>query len=141
MAAVCSFPDIESAVMTTVQTLQLGIPMGKIEFLDDTAIKTSNSCSNLNYPLLPTLFMEFSGSPLSVEEQSVLVSRYQIVNYIDTIYFLPILRIQHFNDCISICVQNSQAVSRRPAPCSSTLHPRTRVKNDILPKYQYTQSS
>ena len=108
MAAVCSFPDIESAVTTTVQTLQLGIPMGKIEFLDNVAIKTSNSCSNLNYPLLPTLFMEFSGSPLSVEEQSVLVSRYQIVNYIDTIYFLPILRIQHFNNCISICVQNSQ---------------------------------
>ena len=64
---------------TTIQTLQSGIPIGKIEFLDDLSIKAANSFANLNYPLLPTLFMELSGSPQSVEEQTALVSMYQIV--------------------------------------------------------------
>ncbi len=69
----CSFPDVESAVMTTVQTLQSGIPIAKMEFLDDVSMKAANLYSNLNFPLLPTLFMEFSGSSQSVEEQAELV--------------------------------------------------------------------
>ena len=76
IAAVCSFPDIKSAIDTTVQTLQLGIPVAKMEFVDGDSMKAYNSYSGLDFPVLPTLFMEFSGSPQSVEEQTSLVSEF-----------------------------------------------------------------
>ena len=70
VAAVCSFPTVEDAVNTTVEILQAGIPVCKIEFLDEIALEAVNKFSKLDYPVAPTLFLEFVGSPQSVEEQT-----------------------------------------------------------------------
>ena len=79
IAAVCGFPSIESAVNTTVEVLQTGIPVARIEFLDELSLEAANQFSHLDYPVKPTLFLEFTGSPQSVEEQTDIVSKYIIL--------------------------------------------------------------
>ena len=70
----CSFPSIKSAVDTTVEILQAGIPVARIEFLDDLSMDAANKYSHLDLPVAPTLFLEFVGSAQSVEEQANVVS-------------------------------------------------------------------
>lgn len=73
-AATCRFPDIESAVRTVITTIQLGIPVARIELLDEVQIGAVNRFSKLSYPVLPTLFFEFHGlSDRDVTEQAELV--------------------------------------------------------------------
>ena len=68
-AAVCPFATLEGAVQTVMTTIQLGIPVARIELLDEAQIDASNRYSRLNYPAKPTLFFEFHGtSPESVAE-------------------------------------------------------------------------
>jgi D-lactate dehydrogenase (cytochrome) len=69
-AAVCSFPSIDDAVTSVIATIQSGIPVARIELLDDTTMKGVNSFSKTDYPVSHTLFYEFHGSETSVEEQS-----------------------------------------------------------------------
>uniref|UniRef100_A0A8C0H2I4 D-lactate dehydrogenase (cytochrome) n=1 Tax=Chelonoidis abingdonii TaxID=106734 RepID=A0A8C0H2I4_CHEAB len=69
VAAVCAFPSVHAAVGCTVQVLQAGIPVARIEFLDDVMMAACNRFSGLSYAVSPTLFLEFHGSPGSVEEQ------------------------------------------------------------------------
>lgn len=76
VAAVCSFPTVEDAVNTTVEILQAGIPVCKIEFLDEISLAAANRFSKLDYPVAPTLFLEFIGSPQSVEEQASMASKH-----------------------------------------------------------------
>lgn len=64
----CPFPSLRAAVDTTVDMLAAGIPVGRIELLDEMSIAASNDYSKLNLPVVPTLFLEFSGSAASVEE-------------------------------------------------------------------------
>lgn len=64
--------------MTTVMILQLGIPVGRIEFLDDTSVLAANKFSKLDYSVCPTLFIEFSGSPMSIKEQIEIVGKCSI---------------------------------------------------------------
>lgn len=61
-AAVCSFPDIASAASTVIATIQLGIPVARIELLDEAQIAAINRYSKCDYPLAPTLFFELQGS-------------------------------------------------------------------------------
>lgn len=68
-AAVCSFPDLESAVNTVILTIQSGVPVARIELLDDVQMDACNKYSDLDYPVLPTLFFEFHGSEKGVVEQ------------------------------------------------------------------------
>jgi len=68
-AAVCSFPDMESAVNTVILTIQSGIPIARIELLDDKQMDACNRYSGLDYPVQPTLFFEFHGSERGVVEQ------------------------------------------------------------------------
>ncbi|KAL8194681.1 UNVERIFIED_CONTAM: hypothetical protein K2H54_029032 [Gekko kuhli] len=68
-AATCAFPSVQAAVDSTVQVLQAGIPIARIEFLDEVMMVACNRYSGLSYPELPTLFLEFHGSEQSVEEQ------------------------------------------------------------------------
>jgi D-lactate dehydrogenase (cytochrome) len=72
-AAVASFPTIEDAVNTVIQTIQSGIPVARIELLDDVQIDAVNKYSKLDYPVLSTLFFEFHGTAASVAEQADLV--------------------------------------------------------------------
>ena len=58
---------------TVIQTIQLGIPVARIELLDDVQMDSVNKYSNLNYPVKDTLFMEFHGTENGVKEQSQLV--------------------------------------------------------------------
>ena len=60
---------MRAAVDTTVEMLVAGIPVGRVEFLDEVSIAASNHYSKLDLPVAPTLFLEFSGSSASVEEQ------------------------------------------------------------------------
>lgn len=69
VSAVCSFSSVQAAVDSTVQILQCGIPIARIEFLDDVMIDACNRYSKLSYPVSPTLFLEFHGSERSLEEQ------------------------------------------------------------------------
>ncbi len=72
-AAVCSFPSLEGAVKTVTQTIQMGIPVARIELLDEFQMDAINRYSDLSYPVQPTLFFEFHGSENAVREQAELV--------------------------------------------------------------------
>ncbi|CAL9697060.1 unnamed protein product [Knipowitschia caucasica] len=69
VSAVCNFPSVQAAVDSTVQILQTGVPIARIEFLDDVMIDACNRYSSLSYPVSPTLFLEFHGSENSLKEQ------------------------------------------------------------------------
>lgn len=69
-SAVCSFDTLDGAVNTVVETIQLGIPVARVEILDDVQMRAINRWSKLNYPEKTTLFFEFHGSERYVQEQS-----------------------------------------------------------------------
>jgi len=69
-AATCSFPSIEAAVLTTIQIIQMGIPIARVELIDANAVRMVNAHSKLTLPEQPMLLMEFHGSPASVKEQA-----------------------------------------------------------------------
>jgi D-lactate dehydrogenase (cytochrome) len=72
-AAVCSFDSLEGAVKTVIQTIQLGIPVARIELLDDVQMDSVNRYSKLSYPVKDTLFVEFHGTGAGVREQAEMV--------------------------------------------------------------------
>jgi D-lactate dehydrogenase (cytochrome) len=61
-AAVCGFDSMEGAVRTVITTIQLGIPVARLELLDELQIEAVNRYSHLSYPLKPTLLCEFHGT-------------------------------------------------------------------------------
>ena len=69
-SAVCHFPTLEEAVAAVIATLQIGVPVARIELLDETAMKAAASYSGLDYPIAPTLFFEFHGSGSAVEDNA-----------------------------------------------------------------------
>ena len=68
-AAIVNFPDIRSASEATILTIQMGIPVARIELVDRAYIKAINAYSKTSYPELDTLFLEFHGSSISVADQ------------------------------------------------------------------------
>jgi D-lactate dehydrogenase (cytochrome) len=69
-AAVCSFATLGGAVDTVITTIQMGIPVARIELLDEVQMDAINRYSKLDYPVQPTLFLEFHGSAASAAEQA-----------------------------------------------------------------------
>jgi D-lactate dehydrogenase (cytochrome) len=68
-AAVCSFPSIEAAVNTTIQIIQMGVPIARCELLDANAVRAVNRHDKLTLREGPMLLMEFHGTPAGVAEQ------------------------------------------------------------------------
>jgi D-lactate dehydrogenase (cytochrome) len=69
-AAICHFPSIDAAVRTTIQIIQMGVPIARCELLDAHAIRGVNKHSKLSLREAPMLLMEFHGSPAGVQEQA-----------------------------------------------------------------------
>ncbi|OSQ51466.1 FAD-binding oxidoreductase [Marivita geojedonensis] len=69
-AATCAFPDIASAVDTVILAIQMGLPMARIELLDEVQMKGMNIYNpDMGLPEVPHLFLEFHGSEAGVAEQ------------------------------------------------------------------------
>ena len=69
MAAVCSFESIAQAVSTTIEIIQMGIPIARVELIDARSVAMVNRHANLSLKEAPLLLMEFHGSPTGVQEQ------------------------------------------------------------------------
>jgi D-lactate dehydrogenase (cytochrome) len=66
----CPFPSVEAACNAAIATIQSGIPVARIELLDDVQVKACNAYSKLGLPETPMLFLEFHGTQAGVAEQS-----------------------------------------------------------------------
>lgn len=69
-AAVCSFPNVDAAVACVIETIQLGVPVARIELLDEVEMGAVVRRAELPYAVAPTLFLEFHGSTAGVVEQA-----------------------------------------------------------------------
>ena len=69
-SASCSFSNIFNACAAVIDTIQFGIPVARIELLDELTVKAVNSHSGLTLPESPLLLLEFHGTAASVSEQS-----------------------------------------------------------------------
>ncbi len=69
-AAICHFPSIDAAVHTTIQIIQMGVPIARCELLDANAVRAVNKHSKLTLREAPMLLMEFHGSAAGVKEQA-----------------------------------------------------------------------
>ncbi len=69
-ASRCSFPTVEAACNTVISTLQIGLPVARIELMDPDAVAGVNAYSNLSLPETPLLLVEFHGTPANVAEQA-----------------------------------------------------------------------
>ena len=69
-----TFPSIKDATEAVIMVIQSGIPVARIELLDEEQVKACNAYSKLDLPEEPLLLLEFHGSEASVKEQSELFS-------------------------------------------------------------------
>ncbi|MES1991292.1 MAG: FAD-linked oxidase C-terminal domain-containing protein [Pseudomonadota bacterium] len=69
-SGVVSFTKFENAIDAVIDTIQSGIPMARIEFIDEVQVAASNRYSKINLPETPLLLVEFHGSEASVTEQA-----------------------------------------------------------------------
>jgi D-lactate dehydrogenase (cytochrome) len=69
-AGFCPFPNIAAACRAAIETIQSGIPIARVELLDEVQVKACNAYSKLDLPELPILFVEFHGSAAGVVEES-----------------------------------------------------------------------
>ena len=79
-AAVCTFPDVDSAVDTVITTIQCGIPVARVELLDEVQIDAINRYSKTELEVAPTLLLEFHGSENYAAEQAQTVQELALDN-------------------------------------------------------------
>ena len=65
---ICSFHTLHAACDAVIMTVQMGIPVARIELLDPLQVRACNAYSKLNLPEEPLLLVEFHGSAISVED-------------------------------------------------------------------------
>lgn len=68
-AATCRFPSVEDAVNCVILTIQSGIPMARIELVDEMMVRGFNAYAKSDFPEIPHLFLEFHGTEAGVKEQ------------------------------------------------------------------------
>ncbi|MEE4345483.1 MAG: FAD-linked oxidase C-terminal domain-containing protein [Paracoccaceae bacterium] len=69
-AAICGFAEMTEAVAAVIDTIQMGLPMARIEFIDAASVAAVNAWSGTDIPLTPHLMVEFHGSDTGVREQA-----------------------------------------------------------------------
>src|SRR5271166_1691267 len=69
-AGTCTFPDVRSACNTTIETIQSGLPIARVELVDALSVHAFNTYSKLSLPEQPMLMVEFHGTEASVAEQA-----------------------------------------------------------------------
>ncbi len=69
-SARCSFPTVDAACQAVMMTIQYGVPVARIELLDEMSVKAANAYSNLTLPETPLLLLEFHGSESGAVEQA-----------------------------------------------------------------------
>jgi D-lactate dehydrogenase (cytochrome) len=69
-AATCQFPSVEAACNAVIMTIQMGLPVARIELLDEVQVRAVNAYSKLALPESPMLLVEFHGTAAGVAEQS-----------------------------------------------------------------------
>lgn len=69
-AAICAFETIDAAVNCVIETIQLGLPMARIEFVDTASIAAFNSQTKADMREMPHLMVEFHGTEFSVAEMA-----------------------------------------------------------------------
>ena len=67
---VCPFPSLEAACNAVIATIQMGIPVARIEIVNALQMRAMKNYSQLDYPESPCLFVEFHGSEAGVAEQA-----------------------------------------------------------------------
>src|SRR6516162_9199439 len=72
-SVVCSVPSVEAAVNVVIKTIQLGVPVARIELADPVQMDAINKYSRLDLAVAPTLWLEFHGTEQSVVEQAQMV--------------------------------------------------------------------
>lgn len=72
-AAVCSFPSLRNAVQAVIDIMQSGVPIARVEFMDERAVRAVNAYSHTQLAEQPLLLFEFHGSPAGIGEQAALV--------------------------------------------------------------------
>ncbi len=65
-AAVCAFPTVADAVAAVTATIQMGVPMARIELLDAASISAVTAYAGMDLPTQPHLLLEFHGSDAAV---------------------------------------------------------------------------
>ncbi|UWR55277.1 FAD-binding oxidoreductase [Phaeobacter inhibens] len=69
-SARCAFRSVDDACRAVMMTIQYGIPVSRIEFLDEMSVRAANAYSGLDLPEMPLLLLEFHGSEAGVVEQA-----------------------------------------------------------------------
>jgi D-lactate dehydrogenase (cytochrome) len=72
-AAVCRFSSMVAAANTVIQTIQLGVPIARADFVDPLCVRAINQHSKTTFEEMPTVFFEFHGTTAGVKEQAELV--------------------------------------------------------------------
>lgn len=73
--AICSFPALENCTAVVQSTLESGVPISRVELLDDVTVDAVNRYSGLGLPVQPTLIFEFEGPAATIAEQAETVRR------------------------------------------------------------------
>jgi D-lactate dehydrogenase (cytochrome) len=69
---VCPFPSLQAACDAVIATIQMGVPVARIELVNALQMRAMKNYSHLDYPESPCLFVEFHGSDAGVAEQAEL---------------------------------------------------------------------
>lgn len=69
-SAICAFDDFRSAVDCVQTVIQMGIPMARIEFVDEEIARVFNRINHTALPEKPHLLIEFHGSERGVAEDA-----------------------------------------------------------------------